>query len=929
MASIENLFGKDAVKGVEDMVNIILKANEATEKLLQSAVELNKQLAKQTGAKKSAENQKVLTDAEKQAIRQNKQLEAAEKKRADGLTRVGKEIIKVRTETTKDTQAEKLAQKQTDALKGSYDRLSATLSINLKKWRALSAEQRKNAAVGVKLQASINKTQTQLKKLDSQTGISTRNVGKYGLAMKGFGRQLAGAAGLTSGVFLLVGAIRRGVKALKDFGQALASLSAITGATGKELRFYRDEAKKASKQTQQSGAEMLKAFERVGSIRPELLKAKEALVEVTNAAVILSESTGGMLDLEQAADATAGVMNQLGIDSSEALRVINALAAGSKFGSSTTLDLSEAFKKFGKVAKDSNLSLEQSVALVELSASKMIVGSDAGTALRGTLLRLKAAGLGYQSGVFDINDAIDEMNAQLGGMGSELDKDALKLKIFGQRNIVLGSIILDNQDKFNELTKEVTGTTTALDQQSKQNDTLAGSITRMGKAWDTFLAGGTRASNFLKTIANGVSLLLGADSKYDVKAKTKDLKNYNDVWRNLAERAKETGTDFEVLARNEKVRASTLRELGLTTEEYSKALGEVVGWLDERVLKAEESRLATLAAAEADRIATEEALKLAAAERAKKLAERAAEGGDIKKLGHVGPVIPPEIAIANWVKDEVIRLETEKQEGVRMEMRKTEEAQFEAFEREVELAEHKKQMAFEIAQEAGNLAFDAYQTSLNRQLSALETQRNFELALHEGNAEKQDEITQRFAKKEAAIRRKQAVADKLAAIFNIAINTAVAAMAQASIPLAGFGLAAAMIALGAIQIGIVAAQPIPQFKHGTSDSPEGWAMVSEAGPELIIGPGGDVSLSGKRKERRWLERGSQVIPNKETSELLSGAGGYDSLEVMGLAGVMNDGFNRLNNTIKNKRELTIVPSKSKIIERKGRYFKEYLNAKTS
>ena len=55
MASIENLFGKDAVKGVEDMVNIILKANEATEKLLQSAVELNKQLAKQTGAKKSAE----------------------------------------------------------------------------------------------------------------------------------------------------------------------------------------------------------------------------------------------------------------------------------------------------------------------------------------------------------------------------------------------------------------------------------------------------------------------------------------------------------------------------------------------------------------------------------------------------------------------------------------------------------------------------------------------------------------------------------------------------------------------------------------------------------------------------------------------------------------------------------------------------------
>jgi len=92
-------------------------------------------------------------------------------------------------------------------------------------------------------------------------------------------------------------------------------------------------------------------------------------------------------------------------------------------------------------------------------------------------------------------------------------------------------------------------------------------------------------------------------------------------------------------------------------------------------------------------------------------------------------------------------------------------------------------------------------------------------------------------KKVREIKRKQAIADKLAALIQITINTAQAISASYAQlgPIAGNPAAILMAALGAAQAAIVIAQPIPYAK-GTKAAKGGLSLVGEQGPELMMMP---------------------------------------------------------------------------------------------
>jgi len=341
------------------------------------------------------------------------------------------------------------------------------------------------------------------------------NTGKFNSQVDGVKKSIGGIEGMAkkasiamAGVFT-VAAIGAGVKAaidkIKDFEAALSSLSAITGATGKDLEFYEEAAIRTSKKTLQSATDIVKAYEMVGSASPILLKNKEALAKVTEQAIILSEATGGSLGLEDAIKAVTASMNQFGIKGEEAGKIVNVLAAGSLEGSAGVASITEAMKNVGTVAESSNMTLEQTVAMLEVLGEKQIFGAEAGTQLRGSLLRLKEAGLGYASGQFRVNDAIDDANKKLAALGTEAEKDALKVKIFGAENITVGSIMLANKDKFETLTTAITGTTVALDQQRIQNDNLKGDLAKLSTSWDAFIVGlNSGDGKITKIIRNGM-----------------------------------------------------------------------------------------------------------------------------------------------------------------------------------------------------------------------------------------------------------------------------------------------------------------------------------------------------------------------------------------------------------------------------------------
>ena len=126
----------------------------------------------------------------------------------------------------------------------------------------------------------------------------------------------------------------------------------------------------------------------------------------------------------------------------------------------------------------------------------------------------------------------------------------------------------------------------------------------------------------------------------------------------------------------------------------------------------------------------------------------------------------------------------------------------------------------EIAQSAyqsiSGAIFSADSQRRQEELAALQGQQEEELRLAGDNEQKKDLIKQKYALKEREIKRRQAEADKRKAILDATVNTAVAVIktfATLGFP-AGIVGAAIVAALGAAQIALIAAQPIPKFAKG-------------------------------------------------------------------------------------------------------------------
>jgi hypothetical protein len=127
-----------------------------------------------------------------------------------------------------------------------------------------------------------------------------------------------------------------------------------------------------------------------------------------------------------------------------------------------------------------------------------------------------------------------------------------------------------------------------------------------------------------------------------------------------------------------------------------------------------------------------------------------------------------------------------------------------------------------------------------QELASLSAQQEEELRLAGDNEQKKDLIRQKYALKEREIKRKQAEADKRKAIFDAIVGTAVAVIGA----LPNFVLAAIVGALGAAQIALIAAQPIPKFaKGGAVPSSDIQGMISgkphAAGGVLIEAEGNE------------------------------------------------------------------------------------------
>lgn len=244
----------------------------------------------------------------------------------------------------------------------------------------------------------------------------------------------------------------------------VGKVKSLTKLAGEELDFLEQKAIEFSTTTtkegikiQKSADEILEAFQLVGSAKPELLKNKEALAQVTREILIQSEAAEGMA-LTDAIDATTKAMNQYSAGAEQAARFTNAMAAGAQVGAVQIPEIGESMKEFGTNANAANVPVERSVGLIELVGEKAgLVGPRAGVQLRNFFTILSAGA--------------DETNPEMVGLSESLDKLAEKnmssaeyVQLFGRENANVARIIVQNRTYLDELTDAITGTNTAYTQ---------------------------------------------------------------------------------------------------------------------------------------------------------------------------------------------------------------------------------------------------------------------------------------------------------------------------------------------------------------------------------------------------------------------------------------------------------------------------------
>lgn len=260
-----------------------------------------------------------------------------------------------------------------------------------------------------------------------------------------------------------------------------------------------------ARETKRSGTEVAQAFEQIASKNAKFADTADGLGQVSKAAITLSKAA--RMDLGVAAENLIGIMNQFSFKANQADRAINVLAAGQAIGAASITQTAEAFVNLGPTAAGANISIERSVALIQTLAKFSLYGADAGTALRGSIIKLQKAGLGYKSGQFDINDALNDTNKLLDKMKTAKQKDALITQIFGIHNITAGKILTANRQTFNEFTQAVSGTNEAYKGAVINSGNLRTTLDQLSNTWVNLLINSKGTSAGMNSISDAAKWL--------------------------------------------------------------------------------------------------------------------------------------------------------------------------------------------------------------------------------------------------------------------------------------------------------------------------------------------------------------------------------------------------------------------------------------
>ena len=306
------------------------------------------------------------------------------------------------------------------------------------------------------------------------------------------------ALGVTFGAVQLFNGIKSAIGVMADFEVQMSTVRAITGATGDQFKALEKNALDLGRSTRYTATQ-------VGSLQVEygrLRFTSKEIINATKSTLNLATATGS--DLARSAEIAGSTLRAFQIDAKETGRVTDVIASALNKSALSLDSFGEGIKYVAPVAKATNVSLEETSALMSVLADAGIKGSQAGTSLRRIFTLLTKDGK-------PLSERLDELAKK----GITLADANDEVGLYAQTAL----LVLANQ---NERVKELTETYKNANGETQRmadimEDNLTGDVTKLTSAFQGLILEGRPLSNVLRGITQGftdfVTSISGADAR--------------------------------------------------------------------------------------------------------------------------------------------------------------------------------------------------------------------------------------------------------------------------------------------------------------------------------------------------------------------------------------------------------------------------------
>ncbi|OAO77822.1 Phage tail length tape-measure protein [Geobacillus stearothermophilus] len=488
--------GKDAA----ETEKLLIAYNKAVAEMKKTEAQLqqtNKEIEKQSNGFNKLEQ--AVTQSLQKIDQQLKVIDSEFRAATAGIENFGSTSEQLRTKANSLAQTLELQKTKVSELKQLYDESVKAKGADAKETNELliaynkaTAEMKETEAQLRQLNQTIEQQATAWGQLQTKLNETGQRLQDVGNNLQSSGAQIAASFGVASAA--IGGALGSAVKKSADFEAQLSRVGAVADATPAELEKLKQAALDLGATTSKSATEVAQGMEIMGQMGYSTNQILAAMPGVIAAA----EASGE--DMALVADTVSAALNSFGLEASEASRVADVLAQAANDSAAGIQDMQYTFKYAAPVAKSLGISLEELAAATEIMANNGIRGEQAGTTLRGALIRLSdppkeareaLAELGIQvtdsqGRMLPFGDIIGQLSEKTKNM-SNAQKLAALSTIFGTEAASgMLTVIEAGPQKLDSLTKSLQNSSGASKEAAeKMKDNLKGALEELGGAIET------------------------------------------------------------------------------------------------------------------------------------------------------------------------------------------------------------------------------------------------------------------------------------------------------------------------------------------------------------------------------------------------------------------------------------------------------------